>query len=100
MRHCSQRRGIALIAFAGAALAVWPASAMPMAPAQATLLQPVAWVCDAYGRCWETRDDYGYSERRSYGYDDRSDYRPAPRPPTKWEQKGFCPPGPRKKGNC
>ena len=99
MREAFRRRGIALIAFAGAALAVWPASAMPSAPAPA-LLQPVAWVCDAYGRCWETRGEDYYSGRRSYGYDDRYDYRPAPRPPTKWEQKGFCPPGHRKKGNC
>jgi hypothetical protein len=39
-----------------------------------------------YGRCWQTGAEYDYQ----YGY----------RPPTKWEQKGFCPPGQAKKGNC
>ena len=42
-------------------------------------------VCE-YGRCWQTGAGYDYQ----YGY----------RPPTKWEQKGFCPPGQAKKGNC
>jgi len=41
----------------------------------------VGFVCNEYGRCWQT-GPYGY------------------RPPTKWEQKGFCPPGQAKKGNC
>ena len=52
-------------------------------------------VCDEFGRCWQTRSAlysaYRYSE---YGYG--SGYRPL----TKWERKGFCPPGKRKKGNC
>jgi hypothetical protein len=38
----------------------------------------------AYGRRYE--EPYRY-----YGYR---------RPPTKWERKGFCPPGQAKKGNC
>ncbi len=42
-------------------------------------------VCE-YGRCWQTDAGWGYP----HGY----------RPPTKWEQKGFCPPGQAKKGNC
>src|SRR5262245_30311665 len=42
-------------------------------------------VCE-YGRCWQADAGYDYQ----YGY----------RPPTKWEQKGFCPPGQAKKGNC
>ena len=46
--------------------------------------QDVRVVCDEYGRCWQTGPGYGY------GYD----------PPNKWEQKGFCPPGQAKKGNC
>jgi hypothetical protein len=36
--------------------------------------------------------------RYRYG-DARLHYRDA-RPQSKWEQKGFCPPGQRKKGNC
>jgi len=42
-------------------------------------------VCD-YAGCWQAGPGYQYP----YGY----------RPPTKWEQKGFCPPGQAKKGNC
>jgi len=42
-------------------------------------------VCD-YAGCWQAGPGYEYQ----YGY----------RPPTKWEQKGFCPPGQAKKGNC
>src|SRR5262249_27812288 len=41
-------------------------------------------VCE-YGRCWQA--DAGYDYR--YGY----------RPPTKWEQKVFCPPVGAKKSN-
>ena len=43
---------------------------------------------------------YGYRDARPYRYGDaRLGYRDA-RPQSKWEQKGFCPPGQRKKGNC
>ena len=42
-------------------------------------------VCE-YGRCWQSGAGYDYQ----YGYP----------PPTKWEEKGFCPPGQAKKGNC
>ena len=42
-------------------------------------------VCE-YDRCWQTGAGWGYP----YGY----------RALTKWEQKGFCPPGQAKKGNC
>ncbi len=48
----------------------------------------IGLVCDEYGRCWRTGPAYGWDYR--YGY----------RPPTKWERKGFCPPGQAKKGNC
>jgi hypothetical protein len=47
---------------------------------------------------------YGYRDappsvsRYRYG-DARLGHRDA-RPPSKWEQKGFCPPGQAKKGNC
>ena len=45
---------------------------------------------------------YGYARpsvsRYRYG-DARLGYRDA-RPQSKWEQKGFCPPGQAKKGNC
>lgn len=51
-------------------------------------------VCDEFGRCWQSQSApyasrYPYSAY-AYGY----------RPLTKWERKGFCPPGQRKKGNC
>jgi hypothetical protein len=42
-------------------------------------------ICD-YAGCWQAGPGYEYP----YGY----------RPPTKSEQKGFCPPGQAKKGNC
>lgn len=84
--------GVAAIASAQAASAMpWPGLTNPMA------IEPVRTVCDQWGRCWE-QPDYGYWPR--YGYDDpygEGGYR---RPPTKWERKGFCPPGQAKKGNC
>jgi len=44
--------------------------------------------------------EYRYRDARPYRYGDaRLGYRDA-RPQSKWEQKGFCPPGQRKKGNC
>jgi hypothetical protein len=60
-------------------------------------IEPVRLVCDEFRRCWRTGTEYIYPSRhspRAYGYDG---YR---RPATQWEQKGFCPPGQRKKGNC
>jgi hypothetical protein len=83
------------------ALASVPAaSAMPRSALVVPMTaEQVRTVCDQWGRCWN-QPDYGY--RRSYGdgygygYDDP--YRR--RPPTKWERKGFCPPGQAKKGNC
>ena len=47
-------------------------------------LQDVRVVCDQYGSCWDAGPGYGYEYR----------------PPSKWERKGFCPPGQAKKGNC
>jgi hypothetical protein len=82
---------------------------MPMAlasPWTAPIVNPrgvaeVRLVCDAWGRCWDQPDDgadagprYGDRYGPAYGEYER------PRPSTKWEQKGFCPPGQRKKGTC
>jgi hypothetical protein len=39
----------------------------------------------------------GYGRRYEEPYYERYGYR---RPPSKWEQKGYCPPGQAKKGNC
>ncbi len=47
-------------------------------------------------RCQPTDGGYGRRyEEPYYGH-----YYGYSRPPTKWEQKGFCPPGQAKKGNC
>jgi hypothetical protein len=64
----------------------------------AVAVEPIRLVCDEFRRCWRTGPEYNeplYRRSQSYGYDDG--YR---LPPTKWEQKGFCPPGQHKKGNC
>ncbi|WP_460452257.1 hypothetical protein [Alsobacter sp. SYSU BS001988] len=75
-----------------------PGSAMPRSDvAGAAVIQGAGVVCDDYGRCRETyRSPYGsrYGDRYG-GYGE-----PRYRPPTKWERKGFCPPGQRKKGAC
>ena len=85
-----------------AAIFVWfvstPSFAMPFS-AQTVIntdrsLENARLVCNEFGRCWQAQSApyaYPYS---GYGYG--SDYRPL----TKWERKGFCPPGQRKKGNC
>jgi hypothetical protein len=100
-----QVRGAAmykLSAIVSAAILVWfvstPSSAMPFS-AQAVMsanqsILKARLVCDEFGRCWQSQSApnasrYPYS---GYGYG----YRPL----TKWERKGFCPPGQRKKGNC
>jgi hypothetical protein len=68
---------------------------MTVVPASAMQLAYTA--CDEWGECWE-QPDY----RDSYEYDGRYPrHELVPqRPPTKWERKGFCPPGQHKKGNC
>jgi hypothetical protein len=68
-------------------------------------VERAAWVCDEYGRCWESRnyDPYSDRQRYEYGFSEGTQYGGyghRPRPPSKWEQKGFCPPGQHKKGNC
>jgi hypothetical protein len=86
-----------------AMFAVAPAAAMP----RVALTPPVGvelarMVCDEWDRCWD-EPDYGYYARPRYRYDygeAYGGYDPPPRPPTKWERKGFCPPGQHKKGNC
>jgi len=83
-----------------AAILVWfvstPSSAMPFS-AQTILngnLSVARLVCDEFGRCWQSQSA-PYASRHPY-----SGFGYGYRPPTKWEQKGFCPPGQRKKGNC
>ena len=86
----------------GAAIFIWlitaPASALPFGartvmnhdwPVQNTRL-----VCDEFARCWQSQSA-PYASRYPY-----SGYGYGYRPLTKWERKGFCPPGQRKKGNC
>lgn len=70
-------------------------------------VENVRLACDEFGRCWEAGYSYsmpgpppryGYGPRsayEAYGYE----YGPR-RSPSKWDQKGFCPPGQHKKGNC
>jgi hypothetical protein len=91
-----------LSAIVSAAILVWfistPSPAMPI-NAQAVMstdqsIENARLVCDEFGRCWQSQpapyaSRYPYSGL-GYGY----------RPLTKWERKGFCPPGQRKKGNC
>src|ERR1044072_2235277 len=63
-------------------------------------------ICDEVARCWQSQSaPYGPRASHPYVYYDRdpayrySEYASGVRPPTKWERKGFCPPGQRKKGN-
>jgi hypothetical protein len=62
--------------------------------------EPARLVCDDWGRCWRRHDErYRYRDFEDddgYGDPEWGDRRP----PTKWERKGFCPPGQAKKGNC
>ena len=58
-------------------------SSAPVAGAD-RIVQDARVVCDQYGSCWDAGPGYGYEYR----------------PPSKWERKGFCPPGQAKKGNC
>ena len=86
-----------------AIIAVAPATATSWrAPLPLGTAEPVRMVCDEWDRCWE-QPEYGYrGPDYGYSYDDErsyQSYQPA-RPPTKWERKGFCPPGQHKKGNC
>jgi hypothetical protein len=82
--------------------AVAPASAAPrIAPPPTSSAELARLVCDEWGECWEERDRR-YGTRPRYEYDDSDAYRgyQRPRQPTKWDRKGFCPPGQHKKGNC
>jgi hypothetical protein len=91
-----------LSAIVSAAILVWflstPSSAMPFS-AQAVMsadqsVENARLVCDEFGRCWQSQSA-PYASRYPY-----SGYGYGYRPLTKWERKGFCPPGQRKKGNC
>ncbi len=97
--------GLAAIAsLASTAGSAMPVSAHAVIKADGSA-ETVRLVCDEFGRCWQTESAYPYVPRgssRDYRYDPYSDYGygPRSRPLSKWEQKGFCPPGQRKKGNC
>jgi hypothetical protein len=91
-----------LIAILSAAIFVWfgstPSFAMPFG-AQTAInadrsVENARLVCNEFGRCWQTQSAPYAHPYSGYGYG--SGYRPL----TKWERKGFCPPGQRKKGNC
>ena len=97
-----------LLGCAALLLSVAPVAAMPRVtpPLQGAGLKLARTVCDDWGSCWD-QPDYRYARPR-YGYDDdyaddgdrHGDYYQRRRPPTKWERKGFCPPGQHNKGNC
>jgi hypothetical protein len=96
-----------LLGCAALLFSVAPVAAMPRVtpPLQGAGLKLARTVCDDWGSCWD-QPDYRYARPR-YGYDDYEedgdwdgDYYQRRRPPTKWERKGFCPPGQHKKGNC
>jgi hypothetical protein len=73
------------------------------APLSAKEVEQARLVCDEWDQCWEEPNYRHYARPRySYGEDGYTygSYYRAPRPPTKWERKGFCPPGQHKKGNC
>jgi hypothetical protein len=88
-----------------------PASALPFSARTAMNhdwpVQKTRLVCDEFARCWQSQSaPYGPRASQPYVYYDRdpayrySGYASGVRSPTKWERKGFCPPGQRKKGNC
>ena len=64
--------------------------AMPLTSQSSTStdgsFQTIQLTCDEFGRCWSSSSRYGYGSRLG--------------PPSKWERKGFCPPGHAKKGDC
>jgi hypothetical protein len=62
-----------------------------------TISEQVRLRCDEYGRCWESGAGFGVP---AYHYNPYSGYGYGAGPPTKWQSKGFCPPGQAKKGNC
>jgi hypothetical protein len=101
-----------LKASVSAAIFIWfvmaPASALPF---NARTIRNYDWplqntrlVCDEFARCWQSQPaPYGPRVSQPYVHYNRypySGYASGVRPPSKWERKGFCPPGQRKKGNC
>jgi hypothetical protein len=84
-----------------------PVSAAPIGARTVMNLDPLEkarLVCDEFARCWQSQPA-PYGPRTSRPYIDNQVYRysgygSVARDPTKWERKGFCPPGQRKKGNC
>ncbi|MEJ1931284.1 hypothetical protein WDZ92_13600 [Nostoc sp. NIES-2111] len=70
----------------------------PLSLGKVAGLQSARMVCSEWDQCWDEPD---YAYRRGYRYRDEGYLDPHyRRPPTKWERKGFCPPGQAKKGNC
>ncbi len=107
MRELRARVGAAIFIL----LVTAPASALPFS-AKTVMnhdwpLQNARLICDEFARCWQiqsapygprvSQPDVYYDRDPAYRY---SEYASGVRPPTKWERKGFCPPGQRKKGNC
>ena len=73
-----------------------PSSAMPFKTFMNAdrSVENARWFCNEFGRCWQS-PSAPYASRYRY-----SGYGYGYRPLTKWEWKGFRPPGQRKKGNC
>lgn len=94
-----------LIGAAAAFAAVRPASATVLLSGESVpaAVELARMACDEFGRCWDQpvrayRRNYGDDYGGGYSYGES--YWGHGRPPTKWERKGFCPPGQAKKGNC
>ena len=105
-----------LIAILSAAISVWFVSAPSFAITSSAQIAVnidrsvvnARLVCDEFGRCWQTQSEPNvyipraprpYSYGSAYPYSGYG-YGSGVRPLSKWERKGFCPPGQRKKGNC
>lgn len=86
---------VAVIAAPAFAAPIGASRVMDLAPS----VEKAQLVCDEFARCWQSqpRTSRPYIYNQAYPY---SGYGSVVRPPTKWERKGFCPPGQRKKGNC
>jgi|SoimicMinimDraft_2_1059730.scaffolds.fasta_scaffold11323_1 hypothetical protein len=104
---CNWRASVGAAIFVSVIAA--PASAAPIGPRTVTNLDSsvdkARLVCDEFARCWQSQPEpYGPRTSRRYIYNQVYPYSGygsvARAPTTKWERKGFCPPGQRKKGNC
>ena len=60
---------IGLVALSGVALASGTASAMPVAPTQASsVVVPAGYVCNEWGHCWHRHYWHRYGYGYGYGY--------------------------------